>query len=280
MAFFSRTTRVSRYQKGKTNLDFSGARDSEWQWHQLGHMQVCTSLQTDDHACTPPLCFFTDRMPFLPPNQQRQSTEGTDFKTLKSPNLSLANVHILLLSLWYWWVQTVHFSVTLQSKFWMSASRVWLFVDNFGAWKMQFGSLKSAWILYFEFATNPDFSFRSFHAFILLQCFSWFSDEHKKISSQVKFQVTVWVVYCYDCPLFGRMMRAWLSTYSTCVNFSWISTNLTSRLSPQHLHGVCASWLFCLPRLWCMVQQRVVSVHWKVSNLASEPTGLSLIVWV
>ena len=29
-------TRVSRYQKGKTNLDFTEARDSEWQWHQLG----------------------------------------------------------------------------------------------------------------------------------------------------------------------------------------------------------------------------------------------------
>jgi len=26
---------VSRYQKGKTNLDFTGASDSEWQWHQL-----------------------------------------------------------------------------------------------------------------------------------------------------------------------------------------------------------------------------------------------------
>ena len=38
----SGTTQVSRYQKGKTNLDFTGARDSEWQWHQLGHMQVCT----------------------------------------------------------------------------------------------------------------------------------------------------------------------------------------------------------------------------------------------
>jgi len=40
------TTRVSRYQKGKTNLDFTEARDSEWQWNQLGQMQVCTSLQT------------------------------------------------------------------------------------------------------------------------------------------------------------------------------------------------------------------------------------------
>ena len=36
----SGTTQVSRYQKGKTNLDFTEARDSEWQWHQLGHMQV------------------------------------------------------------------------------------------------------------------------------------------------------------------------------------------------------------------------------------------------
>jgi len=49
---------VSRYQKGKTNLDFTVARDSEWQWHQLGHMQVCTSLQTDNQADTPPLSFL------------------------------------------------------------------------------------------------------------------------------------------------------------------------------------------------------------------------------
>jgi len=49
---------VSRYQKGKTNLDFSEARDGEWQWHQLGHMQVCTLLQTDNSASTPPLSFL------------------------------------------------------------------------------------------------------------------------------------------------------------------------------------------------------------------------------
>jgi len=53
---------VSRYQKGKTNLDFTEATGSEWQWHQLGHMQVCISLQTDNHASTPPLEFFTGRM--------------------------------------------------------------------------------------------------------------------------------------------------------------------------------------------------------------------------
>ena len=52
---FSGTTQVSQYQKGKTNLDFTEVTDSEWQWHQLGHMQVCISLQTDNHASTPPL---------------------------------------------------------------------------------------------------------------------------------------------------------------------------------------------------------------------------------
>jgi len=49
------TTWVSRNQKGKTNLDFTEARDSEWQWYPLGYMQVCTLLQTDNHASTPPL---------------------------------------------------------------------------------------------------------------------------------------------------------------------------------------------------------------------------------
>jgi len=39
-------------------------------------MQACTLLQTDNHASTPPLSIFTGQMPFLPPNQQRQSTEG------------------------------------------------------------------------------------------------------------------------------------------------------------------------------------------------------------
>jgi len=52
------TTRESWYQKGKTNLDFVEARDSQWQWHQLGNMKVCTSLQTDNHVSTPPLSFY------------------------------------------------------------------------------------------------------------------------------------------------------------------------------------------------------------------------------
>jgi len=39
----SGTTQVNQYQKGKTDLDFTEARDSEWQWHQLGHSQQITT---------------------------------------------------------------------------------------------------------------------------------------------------------------------------------------------------------------------------------------------
>ena len=60
---FFETSCVSQYQKGKTNLDFTKARDSEWQWHRLGHMQVCTPLQTDNHASTPQLSFLQARCP-------------------------------------------------------------------------------------------------------------------------------------------------------------------------------------------------------------------------
>jgi len=64
---FSRTTQVSQYQKGKTDLDFTEARESEWQWHQLGHMQVCTLLQAANHASTPPLSFLQAGWPSCHP---------------------------------------------------------------------------------------------------------------------------------------------------------------------------------------------------------------------
>jgi len=44
------------------------------QWHKLHHMQIiCTSLQTDNHASTSLLNFFTGWMLFVTPNQQCQS---------------------------------------------------------------------------------------------------------------------------------------------------------------------------------------------------------------
>ena len=70
---FSGTTQVSRYQKGNTNLDFCEARDSEWQWHQLGPIQVCTSLEADNHASTPLLSFFyrPDALPAAQPTASK-----------------------------------------------------------------------------------------------------------------------------------------------------------------------------------------------------------------
>jgi len=82
-----------------------------WQWHQLEHTQIiCTSLQTDNHASTSSLNFFTGQMLFLMPNQQCQSTEGNtsnctnmnsilnfydecDKKLTRSTSKCIANAH-------------------------------------------------------------------------------------------------------------------------------------------------------------------------------------------
>jgi len=66
---FTRTSWVSRYQKGKTNLilvkqEMVSVNGISW--------AICNSA-----PCQHPITqFFTGRMPFLPPNQQGQSTEG------------------------------------------------------------------------------------------------------------------------------------------------------------------------------------------------------------
>ena len=41
---------MSRYQKGKTSLDFTEARDSEWQWHQVA---ICKSAHRYRQITTP-----------------------------------------------------------------------------------------------------------------------------------------------------------------------------------------------------------------------------------
>jgi len=68
---------VSRYQKGTTNVDFTEARDSEWQWHQLGHMQVCTSLQTNNHTTTPSLSFLQAGCPSCRPTNSVKALKAT-----------------------------------------------------------------------------------------------------------------------------------------------------------------------------------------------------------
>jgi len=72
---------MSWYQKGKTNLDFTEARDSGISWA----ISKSASLSRQITTPAPHHSVFTGWMPFLPPNQQRQSTEGT-FTTDNSKN--------------------------------------------------------------------------------------------------------------------------------------------------------------------------------------------------
>jgi len=66
-ALFPGLPRWAGTRKVKPIWIFTEARDSEWQWHQLGHMQVCTSLHTDNHANTPPLSFLQAGCPSCRP---------------------------------------------------------------------------------------------------------------------------------------------------------------------------------------------------------------------
>jgi len=66
---FSRTTWVSWHQKGKLFWILLEQEMMVWQWHQLDHMQIiCTLLQTDNHASTSPLIFYSpDALPATKP---------------------------------------------------------------------------------------------------------------------------------------------------------------------------------------------------------------------
>jgi len=75
---------VSRYQKEKSNLDFTEARDSEWQWHQLGHMHVCTSLHTDNHASTTALSFLQAGFPSSHPTNSVKALKAN--WNIQTPN--------------------------------------------------------------------------------------------------------------------------------------------------------------------------------------------------
>jgi len=74
---FSRTTWVSQYQKDETSLDLNEARDNGvlgWQWHQLTICKQSAARFRQITTPTPHHSIFTGWMPFLPPNQQHQST--------------------------------------------------------------------------------------------------------------------------------------------------------------------------------------------------------------
>ena len=52
--------------------------DSEWQWHQLAHMQVCTLLQTDNHTSTPPHCLLRAGCPSCHPTNRVKALKAIE----------------------------------------------------------------------------------------------------------------------------------------------------------------------------------------------------------
>ena len=67
-------------ERQKNNLDFTEARDTEWQWHQLDYMQVCTLLQTDNHTSIPSSVFY--RPGALPATQPAASKHWRHLTTM------------------------------------------------------------------------------------------------------------------------------------------------------------------------------------------------------
>ena len=87
----SETTWVSQYQKGKTSLDLLEleiASGSDISW------AICKYAPRPSQITTPAShhSVFTGRMPFLLPNQQRQSTEGKRQTAATSRQVQIANI--------------------------------------------------------------------------------------------------------------------------------------------------------------------------------------------
>jgi len=99
----SGTTRVSQYQKGKTNLDITEARDNEWPWHQLGHVQVCMLLQADQHPTTR---FFKTRCPSYRPTNSVNALKAFTYYIMQKSFLHCWIVSALLTDLVKHWRKT------------------------------------------------------------------------------------------------------------------------------------------------------------------------------
>jgi len=86
-----------KVKPGRQNQSGStGARDNEWQWHQLGHMNICTwprhiTMPASHHSV------FTGQMPFLPPNFLPHSLHKTNEKLSSYPICTQSSARTKLL---------------------------------------------------------------------------------------------------------------------------------------------------------------------------------------
>jgi len=82
---------VSQYQKGKTSLDLleleiASGSDISWAICKYAPRPSQITMPASHHSV------FTGRMPFLLPNQQRQSTEGKRQTAATSRQVQIANI--------------------------------------------------------------------------------------------------------------------------------------------------------------------------------------------
>jgi len=93
-SLFSRTTWLSRHQKGQTNLDFNEARDDGVAVASGGphanHLHLTPDRQPRQHLISHR---FTGRMLFLMLNQHCQSTEGNILIPQENRNLGYNVTH-------------------------------------------------------------------------------------------------------------------------------------------------------------------------------------------
>jgi len=82
----SGTIQMSQYQKGKSRKEknqsgFTGARDSDWHWHLLGHMQICTSPQITTPTSHHSVFYRLDAIPATQPPASKHWRHATLYTT-------------------------------------------------------------------------------------------------------------------------------------------------------------------------------------------------------
>ena len=79
MALFPRLPRWAGTRKIKP-IWILLKQETEWQWHQLGHVQICSSFQIDNHASTSPLSFLKARCPSCCPTNSIKALKAKALK--------------------------------------------------------------------------------------------------------------------------------------------------------------------------------------------------------
>ena len=113
-------------------VDFTEARDSEWQWHLLGYTQVCTLLQSDNHVSTPPLNFLQARCPSCRPTNSVKVLKAEPYSTyyinnslsVKLNSTTTSNIskegkrHTAGINIWTFIPKTISLSIRFLSGQW------------------------------------------------------------------------------------------------------------------------------------------------------------------